>query len=302
MISWRSDPPPSWRRCSRHADADADALLRAEYLSPMSHPAATSYRDIRLIFDGHLAELVLARPAARNAMTEEMGAEIERAVGAINATSEVRVVLVRGEGSAFSAGGDLGMLAARARMTETENQSAMRRFYASFLSVRAIRVPTIAVISGPAIGAGLCLALACDLRVAATGAQLAASFVRLGLHPGMGATWMLPRLIGVAAATELLLTGRSVDAEEALRMGLVNQVHEPDALVAAAHALAQEIARAAPIAVAQTKATLAGTLERGLDEGLAREAEAQAIDFATADLAEALQAIAQRRSPRFSGA
>lgn len=260
-----------------------------------------SYQEIRLVKGGDIAELVLSRPAARNAMTDAMGAEVARAVGELNADPAVRVVLVRGDGEAFSAGGDLAMLAARARLTEVENRVAMRRFYDDFLTVRALRVPTIAVIAGPAIGAGLCFALACDLRVAGAGVKLAASFVRVGLHPGMGASLLLPRLIGRAAATELLLTGRAVEAEEALRLGLVNQIHARDALDVAARALAAQVASAAPLAVAQTKATLAAALERDLDAALEREAAAQAIDFATADLREALQAAAERRLPRFRG-
>ncbi len=254
-----------------------------------------------MVIGGEIAELVLMRPAARNAMTDAMGAEIRRAVEELNADATVRVVLVRGEGEAFSAGGDLSMLAARAKLPEAENRVAMRRFYGDFLSVRALRVPTLAVIGGPAIGAGLCLAMACDLRVAAAGVKLAASFVRLGLHPGMGATYLLPRLIGTAAATELLLTGRAIDAEEALRLGLVSQVHPRDMLDVAARALATQIAAAGPIAVAETKATLAAAIDRGLGSALDREAAAQAIDFGTDDLREALQAAAERRPPRFRG-
>ena len=250
----------------------------------MSHRGETSYREIRLVLDDEVAELILARPRARNAMTDH-----------------VRVVLVRGEGETFSAGGDLTMLAERARQPEADNRTSMRRFYASFLAVREIRVPTIAVLAGSAIGAGLCLALACDLRLAASTAKLAASFVRLGLHPGMGATWLLPRLVGPALAAELLLTGRAVDATEALRMGLVSQVHAPEALDDAVRALATQITAAAPLAVAQTKATLAEALERTLDQALAREADAQAIDFGTDDLAEALKAMAARRAPSFTG-
>ncbi len=260
-----------------------------------------SYQEIRLVTGGEIAELVLRRPAARNAMTDAMGAEVRRAVGDLNADAVARVVLVRGEGEAFSAGGDLAMLAARAHLPEAENRAAMRTFYADFLSVRTLRVPTLAVLAGPAIGAGLCLALACDLRIAAAGAKLAASFVRLGLHPGMGATYLLPRLIGPAAATELLLTGRAIDAEEALRLGLVNQVHPRDTLDVAARALAAQIAAAAPLAVAQTKATLAAAIDRELEAALDREAAAQAIDFGTADLREALQAVAERRPSRFRG-
>ena len=261
-----------------------------------------TYNEIRLVTGSEIAEVVLLRPAARNAMTDAMGAEICRAVDELNADATVRVVLVRGEGEAFSAGGDFSMLAARARLPEAENRAAMRKFYADFLSVRALRVPTLAVIAGPAIGAGLCFALACDLRVAAAGVKLAASFVRLGLHPGMGATYLLPRLIGPAAAADLLLTGRAIDSDEALRLGLVNQVHSRDALDVAARALAAQIAAAGPLAVAQTKATLTTASDRELDSALDREAAAQAIDFGTADFAEALQAAAERRAPRFRGA
>ena len=257
------------------------------------------YREIRVVTGGEIAELVLLRPQARNAMTDAMGAEVRHAVDALNADTAVRVVLVRGDGEAFSAGGDFSMLAARAQLPEAENRVAMRTFYADFLSVRALRVPTIAVIGGPAIGAGLCFALACDLRVAAAGVRLAASFVRLGLHPGMGATFLLPRLCGPAAAADLLLTGRAIEAEEALRLGLVNQVHSRDELDVAARALAAQIAAAGPLAVAQTKATLAAAVERDLESALEREAAAQAVSFGTADFREALQAAAERRPPRF---
>ncbi len=260
-----------------------------------------SYQEIRLVKGVGIGELVLSRPASRNAMTDAMGAEIARAVDELNADAKVRAVLVRGEGEAFSAGGDWEMLLERSRRPEAENRIAMKGFYANFLAVRRLRAPTIAVIGGPAIGAGLCFAMACDLRVAAVGATLAASFVRLGLHPGMGASFLLPRLIGTAAATELLLTGRAVDADEALRLGLVNQVHRRDALDVAARALAAQITTAAPIAVAQTKATLVAAVDRELEATLEREAAAQAIDFATADLTEALAAAAERRPPRFSG-
>jgi enoyl-CoA hydratase/carnithine racemase len=263
-----------------------------------------SYREIRVEIGGdagEIGELILARPHARNAMTDAMGAEILLAVAELNDRASLRAVLVRGDGEAFSAGGDFAMLAERARDGEAENRAAMRAFYASFLSVRALRVPSIAVIAGPAIGAGLCLALACDLRVASANAKLAASFVRLGLHPGMGATFLLPRLIGPAAAADLLLTGRSVDAYEALRLGLVNQVHAADALDAAARALAAQIAGAGPLAVAQTKANLDSALERDLDSALEREAAAQAVNFTSADLKEALDAIRERRPPHFRG-
>src|SRR6185369_526399 len=126
--------------------------------------------------------------------------------------------------------GDFQMLQDRANTGEAENRVAMRRFYRSYLAVREVRVPTIAVLHGAAMGAGLCFAMACDLRVAAIGTKLGVNFVRVGLHPGMGATWLLPRLIGPSRATELLLTGRTLVAEEAAAIGLVHQVHSDELL------------------------------------------------------------------------
>jgi enoyl-CoA hydratase len=267
----------------------------------LSYARPVSYREIRIELGDPVAQLWLARPESRNSMTEAMGAEVERAVQEINSASGVRVLMVRGEGRSFSAGGDFQMLEERARASEVENRAAMRRFYRSFLAVRAVRVPTIAVLHGAAMGAGLCFAMACDLRVAAAGTKLGFNFVRVGLHPGMGATWFLPRLIGPSRATELLLTGRTLEAEEALAMGLVHQVHLAEALENAALILADEILSAAPVAVAQTKATLLGALERTLDESLAEEAHAQAVDFGTQDLKEAIAAFTEKRKPGFSG-
>ena len=151
-----------------------------------------TYREIRLDLQSPIAELTLARADTRNAMTVVMGDEVSHAVGELNAARHVRALIVRGDGKGFSSGGDFNMLEERARATEGENRVAMRKFYESFLSIRAVRVPTIAVLHGAAMGAGLCFALACNLRLAATGTKLGANFVRVGLHPGMGATWLLP--------------------------------------------------------------------------------------------------------------
>jgi enoyl-CoA hydratase/carnithine racemase len=260
-----------------------------------------SYREIRLELGGPIARLYLARPESRNAMTQAMGDEVERAVHEINTSPEVRVVVVRGDGKSFSAGGDFEMLQVRARAKEEENRSAMQRFYRSFLAVRALRAPSIAVLHGAAMGAGLCLAMACDLRIAAAGTKLGLNFVRVGLHPGMGATWFLPRLVGPSRATELLLTGRTLEAEEALAMGLVHQVRPQPDLEQAVQALADEMAAGAPVAVAQTKATLQGSLDRTLGEALTEEANAQAVDFGTRDLGEAILAFGEKRKPRFEG-
>lgn len=260
-----------------------------------------AYERIKLETEGALASIVLNRPEARNAMTGEMGDEIARAVAEINAREETRCVLVRAEGAAFAAGGDFKYLEARAADDGESNRRAMRAFYEKYLSVRALRVPSIAVIQGPAVGAGLCFALACDIRLAARGAKMGLNFTRLGLHPGMGGSWLLPRLVGEAKAAELLFTGRLIEAEEAARVGMVNAVHEPEALLAAARAMAEEIARSAPIAVAQTKGNLYRNAGRSLAEALDAEAYAQAIDYATEDMKEGIRSFHEKRAPVFKG-
>lgn len=259
------------------------------------------FEQIRLERDGPLATLVLARPDQRNAMSEQMGNEVSEAVARWNEDPSVRAVLVRGEGKAFSAGGDLTFLEQRAADDPANNRQRMRAFYDHFLAVRRLRAPSIAVLHGPAIGAGLCFALGCDIRVAAAGTKLGFTFVRIGLHPGMGATWLLPRLVGPSHAADLLLTGRVVRAEEALGMGLVSAVHPPDELLSAARALAGEIVSAAPAAVAETKHSLHRAIYRSLDEALDAEADAQSRSYGSEDLAEGIRAFRERRRPEFTG-
>src|SRR5205085_113880 len=123
----------------------------------------------------------------------------------------VRVVVVTGEGSAFCSGGDTSWIVSEPDANVDDLRTRMMAFYQAWLSIRSLEVPTIAAVNGPAIGAGLCLALACDLRYASASARVAAPFVRLGMHPGMAATWLLPEVVGPAAARDLLLTGRTVD-------------------------------------------------------------------------------------------
>ncbi len=248
---------------------------------------------------GPVVELVLARPQRRNAMDERMGEEIRDACERIAKADAVRAVLVRGRGASFSAGGDFAFIEERTRDGAEQNVAAMRRFYDAFLSVRTVPVPTVAAIHGYAVGAGLCLALACDLRLASVDARFGASFVRIGLHPGMGATALLPAIAGPAVAADLLLTGRTIDAEEALRLGLVSAVHPAVDLLEAARALAARIAEGAPLAVRQTVRTLRAPLDEALRGALAREAACQADNYASEEVQEAIAAFRAKRPPRF---
>jgi enoyl-CoA hydratase len=176
----------------------------------------------------------------------------------------------------------------------------MLPFYRSWLSVRSLDVPVVAAVNGPAVGAGLCLALACDLRYAAPGATFSAPFARLGMHPGMAATYLLPSVVGLSRARELLLTGRRVGADEALSIGLVSGV--ADDVVAHALEVATGIAESAPIAVRLTKTALAYAGHHSIEAALDWEALAQPVTMASADLREGLAAQAERRPPRFTGA
>jgi enoyl-CoA hydratase len=177
----------------------------------------------------------------------------------------------------------------------------MLPFYRAWLSLRSLEVPTIAAVNGPAIGAGLCLALASDLRYAGTSARFAAPFVRLGMHPGMAATWLLPEVLGTAAARDLLLTGRTVDADEALRLGLVSRVLPDDELLEEVLTTAAGIASTAPIASRLTKLALADGGHASYDAALQWEALAQPLTLATQDLQEGIRAAREKRRPEFRG-
>ncbi len=234
-------------------------------------------------------------------MSPEMGEEIARAVAELNGHRELRSVLVRGEGKCFSSGGDFDLLDKLANRPPDDGRTTMRAFYGNYLAIRQIQVPTVALIHGHALGAGLCFALGCDIRLAAEGTKMGMTFVRVGLHPGMGGTFLLARAIGRARATELLLTGRVIGADQALDMGLVSQVVPAGELEDAGRAVTEEITRCAPIAVAQVKATMRDDGGRSLGEALDREAACQAIDYATADMAEAIAAFRAKRPPVYRG-
>ncbi len=247
-----------------------------------------------------VAVLTLDNPDMRNAMSDEMTSSWVAAMADLAADRSLRAVVVTGEGSAFCSGGNTSWIASEPDATVEELRARMLPFYRAWLSVRSLEVPTIAAVNGAAIGAGLCLALACDLRYAASGARLGVPFVKLGMHAGMGGTYLLPDVVGEAAARDLLLTGRVVDAHEALRLGLVSRVIEPAAFDATVLEAATGIAGNAPIATRYTKVALA-TGFSDLDSCLQWEALAQPATLTTADLQEGIRASRERRTPEFTG-
>ena len=259
-----------------------------------------SYEHIRVDLRGPIGRLTLDRAEERNAMTLAMGSEIERAVAELNAEESVRVVVVAGAGKAFSAGGNLKTLGKEAGLGDGPDMGGGETFYRAFLSIRELAVPSIAALGGHAIGAGLCFAIACDLRVMHRDAKVGMTFVKLGIHPGMAATWNLPRMLGPALAADLLYTGRLLGAEEALALGLVSRTAGDD-FEAVVESLAADIAANGPVAIRLLKKTLRATFDRSIEEAVAREASAQAETFATEDAREGISAMMERRTPSFSG-
>ncbi|WKN47483.1 enoyl-CoA hydratase/isomerase family protein [Nocardioides sp. Arc9.136] len=251
--------------------------------------------------DDGVAVLTLDNPGMRNAMSDEMTASWVAAIDELAADRSVRAVVVTGEGTAFCSGGNTGWIASEPDASVDYLRTRMMAFYRAWLSIRRLEVPTIAAVNGAAIGAGLCLALACDIRYAARGAKLGAPFVKLGMHAGMAGTYLLPNVVGEAHARDLLLTGRVVGAEEALGMGMVSRVIEPEGFLEEVLGTAHGIAATAPIASRLTKLALLDGGHRDFEACIQWEAMAQPITLATADLQEGIRASREKRSPVFTG-
>jgi enoyl-CoA hydratase len=260
---------------------------------------------VSLSVDEHgIAEIALDRPDRNNAMGGDLLDAFAAAVARVRANAAVRVVIVSGRGKHFCAGADLAN-SAGALATEGGAEDALRRAlrgaYDPFLSILDVEVPTIAAVRGAAIGGGLGLALACDLRIAAEDARLQANFVKLGIHPGMAVSFFLPRLVGAERAAEMLFTGRRVSGTEAAAMGLVLRAVPAEQVEEEARSLALRIAGSAPIAVRLTKASLRGALAAAARAHADEEAAAQARCASTTDVREGVMAWMQKRSPVFHG-
>lgn len=247
-----------------------------------------------------VAVITLDDPDRRNVMSDEMTQSWGRALAEIRADASVRVVVVTGEGTAFCSGGNTGWIASEPDATVDYLRTRMIAFYRAWLAIRELEVPTIAAINGPAVGAGLCLALACDIRYAAASARMSAPFVKLGMHPGMAATYLLADVVGDAQARELMLTGRMFGAEEALRLGVVSRVFADDEFAAGIEEIAAGIAANAPIATRYTKVAMQEG-HADFEACVQWEALAQPITLATADLQEGIAAARAKRPPVFRG-
>lgn len=247
----------------------------------------------------NVATITLNDPERLNAMSLSMATEFRKAVSELARRKDLlRAIILTGSGRAFSAGGDLEMLKAKQTKTPEVNKKEMLEFYHSFLGILDLDVPLIAALNGAAIGAGLCVAAACDIRLATAESKLGFTFTRLGLHPGMGATYFVPRVIGDARARELLLTGKVISASEALNIGLISKIVASEKLAEETGLIVQELLKCGPEASRQLVVSLRGP-KAELAAALDREAECQSVNYAGAEFKEGLQAVAEKREAKW---
>ncbi|MDE1948247.1 MAG: crotonase/enoyl-CoA hydratase family protein [Burkholderiales bacterium] len=252
---------------------------------------------------GHIVTLTMSDPERRNPLTGNSAVpEFLAAIDRIHADHSVRAVILTGSGTAFSSGGNVKDMGRYAEMQPMELRREYRLGIQKLpLALFNLEVPVIAAVNGPAIGAGLDLACMCDIRVASDHAKFAESFVKLGIIPGDGGAWLLPRIIGLSRATELTLTGQMIDARQAAEWNLVSRVVPHEQLLATAGEIAAAIAANPPHAVRLAKRLLRESLHCRLDTLLEMSAAYQVMSHQTADHKEAVAAFIEKRKPEFLG-
>ncbi|MBI3789288.1 MAG: enoyl-CoA hydratase/isomerase family protein [Gemmatimonadetes bacterium] len=251
--------------------------------------------------DRGVRTIILNRPERLNAVNARLAAEFPRAMADAAADDAVRVVVIAGAGRAFCSGLDLQDPARPSGDTRGERLDDLAWVGRWVLAVTGCDKPVVAAVHGAAAGAGLGLALACDIRLLSSSAKLTTGYVRRGLSPDAGVSWMLPRLIGQSRAAELILTARDVDAREALAIGLATHVYDDDPFPDEVAAYADSLARGAPIAMALAKRLIHQSADTPLVPHLRNELTSIKQAFQTRDVAEAMQAFVQKRSPTFRG-
>lgn len=256
--------------------------------------------------EGPVAIVTLNRPETRNPISDDdMLGAFETVMQEFDADIDVRAVVVTGAQTAFSSGGNLKKMGKAGGLSDPLPAKTRKTYVTGIqrlpLMMEALDVPVIAAVNGPAIGAGLDLACMCDIRIASEDAVFAESFVKVGIVPGDGGAWLLPRIVGFSRATEMALTGDSLSADEALKIGLVSRVVARDDLLPAARSIAARIAANPPHAVRLTKRLLRRASSCDLSQTLEISAAFQALMHATDDHAEAVASILEKRKPVFTG-
>lgn len=254
--------------------------------------------------NGPILTLTMNQPEQRNALTGNTAiAELLQAVTDVENDTSIRCVILTGNGPAFSAGGDIRQMKRQASPQVSEmaiRQEYRKGIQSLTLALFGLEVPVIAAINGHAIGAGLDLACMCDLRIASSTAKFAESFVKVGIIPGDGGAWLLPRIIGLPRTAELSFTGDAIDAQTALEWNLVSRVVPPEDLLSAANALAERIVKNPSHALRLAKRLLREAMHSRLDTVLELSAAYQAICHKTPDHMEAVNAFLEKRPPNFN--
>jgi enoyl-CoA hydratase len=249
--------------------------------------------------DNNIGIISMNRPQALNALNYETLSDLKTACQTLGDDTDVGVIIITGVGEkAFVAGADIKEMK---DMTPLEARNFMHFGQSVFNVIDNLPKPTIAAVNGYALGGGCELALACDMILASDKAKFGLPEVTLGIHPGFGGTQRLPRLVGSAKAKELIFTGEMIDANEAMRIGLVNKVVSQEELMGEAKTLAQKILRNGQLAIRLVKSAINAGLNVPLEKGLAYEAETQGLAFATEDKNEGLNAFLEKRKPNFKG-
>jgi len=254
---------------------------------------------VRFDLDDTIGVITLDRPDNRNSMTPELLDAFAARVVEAKAAHDLRCLVITGSGACFSAGADFKSSVQRAGGGAPHEKSFA--MYRPFLSILELEVPVVGALNGHTVGGGFGLALCTDLRIGARGAKYGANFTKLGLAPGMAISYLLPRLVGVARANELLFTGRLVDGDEAERIGLLSSVHAAADVLPRALELARTIASNAPFAVRETKRAIYRGLGWDPRGAAYLESFAQAESVAMADASEGIAALLGKRAPRFTG-
>ncbi|MBI3968442.1 MAG: enoyl-CoA hydratase/isomerase family protein [Chloroflexi bacterium] len=260
-----------------------------------------SYEQLVIERHGGVAKLIMNRPEALNALSDQMRREFVPALAEIKGDPSIRVVVLTGAGRAFCAGGDVKYFAEH-KPTPLQTHARIKQLHTWLLDLINLDRPVIAMVNGHAAGAGANLALACDLVLAADTAKFTQAFVKIGLVPDAGGMYFLPRAVGLHRAKELIFMGRPVDAQEAFQIGMINRVVPATELESTTMELAQRLAEGATKAMALAKGVLNRSFTLSLEDLFELEAYAQGLAFATADYEEGVLAFVEKRQPTFRGA
>jgi 2-(1,2-epoxy-1,2-dihydrophenyl)acetyl-CoA isomerase len=248
-----------------------------------------------------VATISLNRPKKLNAFDATMHEELYDALDEAAEDEEIRCIVLRGEGRGFSAGADLAEIIENADGAPDLGEYLRRTYSRLVQLIAGAPKPILAALHGPVYGAGVGLALACDLRIAAESAKFSVAFIKIGLMPDAGVTFFLPRIVGLGRALEMSMLGDAVEADEALRIGLVNKVAADDSLVEESQALAEHLATLPTAALGRMKAAIHANFEADLETALEREAEGQTFCGYTQDHKEGVGAFFEKREAKFTG-